>query len=99
MSCTGFRFALYNVYFTLIHFKSQGQDQEHFSIANILIRVTDRKTLLLLSNMESRTGFRLIYLHLILTRSEGQGLDHAYFDSGALGYGEIYDNHCYCNQI
>ena len=44
----------------------------------------NREKLLLLSKSKSIIGFRLVYLHLILTHFKGQDQDHAYMTVSVL---------------
>ena len=49
--------------------------------------------------MISCIGFRLTYVHLILTHSKYQGHGYVRFDSEYLGNGEIYGKRYYRHQI
>ena len=44
-------------------------------------------------------GFRLAYLHLIMTHFKGQGLSQTYFTSEYLDNGDREKKHYYCSQI
>ena len=49
-----------------------------------------RQTLLLPTHRKSYVAFRLVYAHLILTHSKGQGQGHAHFNCEYIPNGDKY---------